>query len=185
VQGIVTWDIGYVVASVTCAVVFAAAAMTVLRLPCVTRHRVVLGTALIIVAIATLHFVAMTAMRIQPLVLSDQALGPDQARALALATALIGLVVIASGVFAALIDRQTRSDAMQRLHHMAINDSLTGLPNRVGFQAELARQIGIARTMGARIGLCAIDLDRFKEINDVHGHKAGDDVLALLADRMR
>jgi diguanylate cyclase (GGDEF)-like protein len=185
VQGIVTWDIGYVVASVICAVVFAAAALTVLRMPRITRNRVLLGTVLIVCAIATLHFVAMTAMSIQPLVLTDQALGADEARALALATALIGLVVIASGVFAALIDRQTRTDAMQRLHHMAVNDALTGLPNRVGFQDELARQIGIARTMGARIGLCAIDLDRFKEINDVHGHKAGDDILVLLAGRMR
>ena len=185
VQGIVSWDIGYVVASVVCAVVFGAAAMTMLRSARFPRYRVALGTALIVVAIATLHFVAMTAMHIQPLVLSDLALRPDQARALALATALIGMVVIASGVFAALIDRQTRSDAMQRLHHMAVNDSLTGLPNRVGFQDELARQIGIARTMGTRIGLCAIDLDRFKEINDVHGHKAGDDILVLLAERMR
>ncbi|RHW19386.1 EAL domain-containing protein [Sphingomonas gilva] len=185
VQGAVSWDMGYVVASVACACVFAGAALAVLRSLSLPRHRVALGTVLIVVAIATLHFVAMTAMNIRPMMGSDLALEAEEARALALATALIGLLVIASGVFAAMIDRQTRSDAMQRLHHMAMNDALTGLPNRVGFQGELDRQIAAARTTGGRIGLCAIDLDRFKEINDVHGHKAGDDVLVLLAERMR
>jgi len=185
VEGIVTWDKTYVVVSVLCATIFGGAALATLRSAGIPRYRVALGTALIVTAIATLHFIAMTAMHIVPLALSESSLRPEEARALALATSLVGLVVIAAGVFAALIDHQTRSDAMRELQHMAMNDALTGLPNRVAFQAELARQIGVARATGARIGLCAIDLDRFKEINDIHGHKAGDEVLVALAQRMR
>jgi diguanylate cyclase (GGDEF)-like protein len=66
-----------------------------------------------------------------------------------------------------------------------MNDLLTGLPNRAGFKAELERRIESARAAGAQLGFCVIDLNRFKEINDVHGHRAGDEVLALLARRMR
>ena len=185
VDGIVTWDWIYVAVSVLCASLFSALALTILCSGARERKRIALGTILIVVAIATLHFVAMTAMHITPLVLDDTPLAPQEMRALALATALVGLVVIAAGVFAALIDRHTRSDAMRKLHHMATNDVLTGLPNRAGYQSELALCFSRARAATTQIGLCAIDLNRFKEINDVHGHKAGDDVLALLAERMR
>ena len=185
VDGLVAWSVPYIVASVLCAVVFAGAALAALGSERLGRYRVATGTGLLVTAIATLHFVAMTALHITPLRLSESTLDSGQMQALGLATALVGLVVIAAGVFAALIDRSTRSDAMERLHHMAMNDSLTGLPNRVSFQGELARQLESARLTGAQIGIVAIDLDRFKEINDIHGHKAGDDVLLELATRMR
>src|ERR1700710_2142361 len=67
---------------------------------------------------------------------------------------------------------------------MAMNDSLTGFPNRVSLQEELARQLFVARASGTKLGVVTIDLNRFKEINDVHGHKAGDGVLSSLAQRM-
>jgi diguanylate cyclase (GGDEF)-like protein len=57
-----------------------------------------------------------------------------------------------------------------------------GLPNRISFQDK--RQIEVARVTGTKLGVVAIDLNRFKEINDIHGHKAGDDVLITLARRM-
>jgi diguanylate cyclase (GGDEF)-like protein len=185
VDGMVAWNMPYIVASVLCAVVFAGAALAALGSDRLGRFRVAVGTGLLVTAIATLHFVAMTALHITPLRLSETPLAPGQMQALGLATALVGLVVIATGVFAALIDRWTRSDAMERLHHMAMNDALTGLPNRVGFQGELARQLDVARASGTQLGVVAIDLTRFKEINDVHGHKAGDEVLAALAQRLR
>ena len=144
-----------------------------------------MGTALIVTAIATLHFVAMTAMNIEPLLLSKTPLDAGGLRALAVATAVVGAIVIAAGVFAALIDRHTRSEAMQELTYMALNDGLTGLPNRSGFKAELAQRIGAASAAGTQLGLCMIDLNRFKEINDVHGHRAGDQILVLLAKRFR
>ena len=185
VDGIVTWDSAFVIASLVCSVGFAAAAFTVLRPDRIERHRVAWGTGLIVTAIATLHFVAMTAMNIEPLALSQTPLDASGLRALAVATAVVGAIVIAAGVFAALIDRQTRSEAMQELTYMALNDSLTGLPNRPGFKAELARRIEAASAAGTQLGLCMIDLNRFKEINDVHGHRAGDELLVLLANRLR
>ena len=185
VDGLVEWRAAYVVASVVCAIVFSSAAFAALSSSHFGRYRLFVGANLFATAIATLHFVAMTALRITPLALSDKPLTSDGLHALGLATALVGLIVIAAGISAALIDRQTKSDAMQRLHHMAMNDALTGLPNRSSFQAELQRQIEVARTTGTTLAIVAIDLDRFKDINDVHGHKAGDDVLVLLANRMQ
>lgn len=185
VDGIVAWRWLYVVVSVLCAISFAGTALAVLNSDKSSRYRISTGTGLLVTAIATLHFVAMTALHITPLRLSATPLDPAEMQALGLATALIGLVVIASGVFAAIIDHSTRSDAMARLRHMAMNDALTDLPNRISFNEELNRQLALARTTGTQLGVVAIDLNRFKEINDIHGHKAGDDVLTTLAQRMR
>lgn len=185
IDGVVQWDMTYVVAAVASGVGLSAAAVALLRTRRVVRHRVPVATALIVAAIALLHFLSMTAMRITPMALDETPLRPEGFNALALATVLVGGIVIAAGVFAAMLDRQTRSDAMREMTRMAMNDSLTGLPNRVAFREELGRQIEIARTSGERVGLCAIDLDRFKDINDVHGHKAGDAVLVRIGQRLR
>lgn len=185
VDGIISWRTGYVAAALICAIVFSAAALVVLDMRRIGRARIFVGTGLIVTGIATLHFVAMTALHITPLALSDTPLNNDEIRALGLATALVGLIVIGAGVFASLNDAQTRADAIRRLRHMAMFDALTGLPNRASFQESLARRLTQARASHSRVALLAIDLDRFKEINDVHGHKAGDEVLSLLAQRMR
>lgn len=185
VDGLVAWDGNYVAAAVMCGMAFAAAALAVLRSRKTMRYQVPIATGLIVLAIASLHFLAMTAMRITPMALDETPLRPAEFHALALATVLVGGIVIAAGVFAAMLDRQTRSEALRELTRMAMNDALTGLPNRAAYRAELSRLIGAARASGNRVGLCAIDLDRFKEINDVHGHKAGDDVLVRIAQRMR
>ncbi len=185
VDGIVAWDSRFVTAAVLCAVLFGGAALATLNSRRPARYRLAVGTILIVIGIATLHFVAMTAIDITPLRLDATPLEAEELRALALATALVGGVVIAAGAFAALIDRSTRSEAMRRLTHMALNDALTGLPNRAGFQAELERRLAIAVATDERVGLCAIDLDRFKDVNDLHGHRAGDAALADMARRLR
>jgi diguanylate cyclase (GGDEF)-like protein len=184
IDGIVEWRWSYVVVSVLCSIVFAGAAFAVLRSAAI-RHRVAIGGALLVTAIATLHFIAMTALRVTPLHLSESPLAPGAMVALALATGLVGIVVIIAGVLAAYIDRQTRSDALHSLRHMALNDGLTGLPNRVHFQQRLDLLLVNARSNRTKFAMVAIDLDRFKEINDIHGHRAGDDVLVAVAGRLR
>ena len=90
VDGIVTWDGHYIAAAVICGMAFAAAALTVLRTTRTVRYRVPLATLLIVLAIASLHFLAMTAMRIIPMALDATPLRPAEFNALALATVIVG-----------------------------------------------------------------------------------------------
>lgn len=70
------------------------------------------------------------------------------------------------------------------LSAVALVDALTQLSNRRAFDLELPRQIKVARTKGTPLCLMVLDIDRFKAINDRHGHLIGDDVLRLLAKRL-
>jgi len=78
-------------------------------------------------------------------------------------------------------DITARKDDEERLRVMARTDPLTGLLNRDGAMAELRARMG---TAGARTALLYIDLDRFKMVNDVLGHGAGDQVLVGVARRL-
>jgi diguanylate cyclase (GGDEF)-like protein len=70
------------------------------------------------------------------------------------------------------------------LHHQAHHDPLTGLPNRVLLYRHLTDTLGESGD-GDRIGVCFLDLDEFKTINDTLGHGSGDRLLVALADRLR
>lgn len=74
--------------------------------------------------------------------------------------------------------------AEARISHMALNDALTGLPNRTSFNERIDHELARAAINDGKVALIAIDLDRFKEINDLRGHGAGDEVLRTLAQRM-
>lgn len=71
------------------------------------------------------------------------------------------------------------------LHEEATHDALTGLANRRLFYDRLRQAIQRARRYGSRLGLLYIDLDRFKTINDLHGHHVGDAVLLEVAQQIR
>jgi diguanylate cyclase (GGDEF)-like protein len=73
----------------------------------------------------------------------------------------------------------------ERLRHIADHDGLTGLYNRRRFEEELDRHIVHGRRYGMDGALLIIDLDRFKQVNDGHGHRAGDRVLAAVAGVLR
>jgi diguanylate cyclase (GGDEF)-like protein len=88
------------------------------------------------------------------------------------------------GFVATFEDVSERHQSEARIAHMAMHDGLTGLPNRVNFNGQLDRMIEQARADGMKVGVVAIDLDGFKEINDTHGHAAGDAVLQALGGRM-
>ena len=68
-----------------------------------------------------------------------------------------------------------------RLAHMARTDVLTGAPNRRAWEDELARELGRAERTGAPLCVALLDLDHFKDFNDLHGHQAGDELLKAVA----
>ncbi|WP_420414373.1 EAL domain-containing protein [Roseibium sp.] len=75
--------------------------------------------------------------------------------------------------------------ANAEITHMALHDDLTGLGNR-RYLAKQLEEFTIRRSQtGGEIGALHIDLDRFKQINDTMGHRAGDDVLVEVAKRIR
>jgi diguanylate cyclase (GGDEF)-like protein/PAS domain S-box-containing protein len=72
-----------------------------------------------------------------------------------------------------------------KVHELARYDGLTGLPNRNMFLGELDRTIARARRQDMRFAVCFIDLDHFKTVNDRLGHAAGDELLRVMATRLR
>jgi diguanylate cyclase (GGDEF)-like protein len=71
------------------------------------------------------------------------------------------------------------------VEHQALHDSLTGLPNRDLFRNRISDSLAEKHSAGDGLIVMIFDLDHFKEINDTLGHQSGDQVLRLLAERLR
>src|SRR5690349_2247958 len=76
-------------------------------------------------------------------------------------------------------------EKQQRLDRLAHHDQLTGLPNRLFLAAHLPAAIEEARRRKAALAVLFIDLDRFKHVNDTHGHEVGDKLLQAVSQRIR
>jgi diguanylate cyclase (GGDEF)-like protein/PAS domain S-box-containing protein len=82
-------------------------------------------------------------------------------------------------------DRTNRKRAEAQIAHMAHHDALTSLPNRAAFNECIAATIEQFRDSSDGFAVLSIDVDRFKDVNDVFGHAVGDALLRELASRMQ
>ncbi len=78
-------------------------------------------------------------------------------------------------------DLSARKQAEQHIRFLAHHDSLTGIPNRSAFNKRLDKLIASQQGTGQQLAVMFVDVDRFKEINDLFGHAAGDALLQKVA----
>lgn len=82
------------------------------------------------------------------------------------------------------MDITERKRAAARIEHMALHDSLTGLPNRLLLSDRAGQALARAERSSGNFAVVLMDLDRFKQINDTLGHNIGDEVLKTVAQRL-
>ncbi len=101
-------------------------------------------------------------------------------REIILAMGLLSIaLILATGIFSTALARLG-----ERQRREALLDGLTGCYNRRAFAASFQREAERSRRLGLGLGLLFLDLDRFKDLNDRHGHEAGDLALARAARRI-
>jgi len=92
-----------------------------------------------------------------------------------------------AGVLLSVADISARRELQARLRHLQMHDPVTRLPNRTLFFERLSAALeaeSYERGATGRIGLCYLDLDGFKAVNDTLGHRVGDRLLAAVAERL-
>ncbi|HKN03549.1 MAG TPA: sensor domain-containing diguanylate cyclase, partial [Buttiauxella sp.] len=82
-------------------------------------------------------------------------------------------------------DITERKAAEEAVWNMAFLDQLTGLPNRRMMEEQLDQMLALSQREHRKLSLLFVDLDRFKAVNDQHGHKTGDWLLVQVASRMK
>lgn len=87
-------------------------------------------------------------------------------------------------VVLAIRDLTERRSADEKIRYLAEHDGLTGLPNRTALQTQLTETLDRAQASGEMVAVICVDLDQFKEANDLHGQAAGDALLMDAAARL-
>jgi diguanylate cyclase (GGDEF)-like protein len=183
IQGLIAWDRTYVVASMVLAAFFGGLAMNRVVRP-VSRFCRYGGPIAMVLGIASTHFTGMAAMSVSFDPAIDAAAETISPLLLGFTILSVMMVLLVLAACAYLLDARSNEAAVARYRHLSRHDALTGLPNRSAFNEEIENLSRRSHDGSARIAVLSFDLNRFKEINDVHGHAAGDAVLREIAARL-
>ncbi|MGJ5175412.1 putative bifunctional diguanylate cyclase/phosphodiesterase [Bradyrhizobium oligotrophicum] len=182
-QGVLTWNMPLVWLSVALAVGFGALAANRIARP-VTRFCQYAGSLAMVLAIFSLHFTGMVALTLAPMA-GPAAAAPSLSDSVMLVAVVTGIgLIMAMAASAYAIDLQATQEAVEGYRQLALQDPLTGLPNRNGLGQRLAPLTSGDGDEAAQLAVLAIDLDGFKDINDAHGRCAGDAVLTTISERI-
>ena len=180
VVGLIEWDPTYIAASVIAAVVLGAVSLDRLY----SKADRIVTLAIFVATVVSLHFTGMAAVTVIPFGID---VGLESVRAMqtmAVAVAGVAMIIGVTGFMSQFIDSKASSEMLESMQRLALHDALTGLPNRLSFNNHLAQELLSAELGDKKVAVIGIDLDRFKEINDLRGHEAGDRALKIIAGRL-
>jgi diguanylate cyclase (GGDEF)-like protein len=112
---------------------------------------------------------------------------PLQARAFTTEVTVSGLTLLMGWWIITLIRREQRYSMrhLAELERLTLTDPLTGLGNRRALERDLPRALRLSERIDVPVALLYMDIDRFKQINDLNGHAVGDDTLRVLGAVLR
>jgi len=177
--GHIVWSADLVAASVLLGMMLGGASLWV-AIHRSGRSATLTAGILLTLSIVSHHFTAMGAVDIvadPARVINAMSLSPAW---MAIGIANAAVAILGMSLAGAFVDKR----AAERIAHMAHHDPLTGLPNRAAFATQFATVLDRSAAAGSGFAILCIDLDRFKEINDLFGHSAGDLVLREVSDRL-
>src|SRR5947209_7396713 len=177
--GHIAWSCDLVAASVLIGMSSGAASLWVALHRSGTAATLIAGV-LLTLAIVSHHFTAMGAVEIVPdpgRAINALSLSPAW---MAIGIASAAVAILGMSLAGAFVDKRTA----ERIAHMAHHDPLTGLPNGAAFTAQFATVLERSAAAHCSFAILCIGIDRFKEINDLFGHAAGDLVLREVSDRL-
>lgn len=193
----IIWHYGWVIASVIIALLASFSALWLtfrLRLEAAQVALMRFGAAILMgIAIAGMHYAGMMAAQMPP----QMAMAHDGMHGswLAAMVSIVTLFILAITLLLSMLDARLQArtallasslaQANQELAQLALQDTLTRLPNRVLFEDRLAQAIGKAKRAGSQFALMFIDLDGFKAVNDAFGHETGDRLLVAVTQRLQ
>jgi diguanylate cyclase (GGDEF)-like protein len=184
VEGIIVWDQTFINVSLVAAIGFSAAAFHVAHKNR-NEHDEAWAAVILFLGIVILHFTGMTAFTVVPLSSSVPGMDSGAFEAMALSVAIACLLIAGAGMSSYLIDSRVRSQSDEQIRYLALYDQLTGLLNRTSYNQRLDEALAAAANSKCEVAVVAIDLDRFKEINDNRGHAAGDEALRIVSRRLQ
>lgn len=183
--GRIVWDTGIVASSVVLAIGFGICAYQQVLHP-LAQYRWRGGAIFLLLAISTTHFIGMSAITVQldPFVPVPETLISDEVLGL-LVLSVTGLILL-MGFTSFSIETRLTLEARHQAVFSASHDALTGLPNRTSIADAFERYTQrLEADSQESAAVLVIDLNLFKEINDLHGHRAGDSVLKVVAERLK
>lgn len=179
-SGYMVLDIGYVAASVLLGGFFSALMLNRISKQC-SRFCGHVAVVLFVLCVASVHFTSMAGLTIVPLADGAGATPLFSKGVLGVAVLLVMALLFLSVYMAYMIDAKTEEATDGRIHRIFEHDALTGLLNRPGMTAAVARVLQRATASPSAAAVISFSLDRFLDIRDAHGPKATDSMLRHVA----
>ncbi len=183
IPGEISWQIDLLLASIILGAGLGALSFHRIKRP-ITRYCWLGGAVAMVLSIGSMHFTGMAAITLE---LNPTIVVPDSPLSdTSLAMVVLGLIIfiLMMGMTAFMIEAHLAQDSKRRLQQMALTDPLTHLPNRQALQAKINDIAALTNLENCSVAVLTLDLDMFKQINDLHGHNAGDSVLIAVTERM-